>query len=188
VSVSDDGLYAYVGFSNIGNVEQIALSSMSLNLTIALPTDPTYGPSYAGYLLAVPGASGSVVISVYTFASGLTDWDSWGVYIYDGTTMRPDTFIAPDASTRVMALSWGADSSTLYAYDGNQQRLFTASTSATGLSLSNEATGVAISTDMYYLNGLLYADDGSDRSHLRYEGCRVLAASLSGARAGHCAR
>jgi hypothetical protein len=112
-------------------------------------------------VLAMPGASRSMAVSLYSTAQGLTDWDSRGTYLYDDSTVRANTFLAPDAITRVMALSWGADSSTMYAYDGNQQRLFTVSTSSTGLSLSNTATGVAISTDMYYLNSLLYIDDGS---------------------------
>ncbi len=161
LSVSDDGLYAYVGFSDQGNVERIALSTMSLDLTIPLPIDPTYGTTYAGYLLAMPGASTSMVVSAYVFGTGLIDWDSRGTYVYDNATMRPQTFLTPDASTRVMALSWGTDSSTLYAYDGNGTRLFTASTLTTGLSLANEATGVSISGDIYYLNAAIYGDDGT---------------------------
>src|SRR5665213_806368 len=160
LSVSDDGAYAYVGFSDQGSVTRVAMSSMAMDLSIALPVDPTYGTSYAGALLAMPGAAHSFAVSLYTFASGLSDFDSRGTYIFDDATRRPNTFLAPDASTRVMGLAWGADSSTLYAYDGNQQRLFTASTSPMGLTLSNEV-GVAIGTDMYYLSGLLYGDDGS---------------------------
>jgi hypothetical protein len=161
LTVSDDGLYAYVGFADQAIVQRIALTSMSLDLKITLPTDPTYGLTYPAYLLAMPSSSRSVVISLYTFANGLTDWDSRGVYIYDDATMRPNTFLTPDATTHAMALSWGSNSSTLYAYDSNQQRLFTASASATGLSQSNVATGVMLWPNMYYLNGLVYSDDGS---------------------------
>ena len=162
LSVSDDGAYAYIAFSDQSVVKRIALSSLSLDLTIALPPDPMYGPTFAGYVLAMPGSPHSVAISSYsTFAPGLSDFDSRGSYLYDDATVRPNTFLAPDAVTRVMGLSWGADSTTLYAYDGNQQRLFTASTSLTGLSLANTATGVAnAGGGMYFLNGLLYLDDG----------------------------
>lgn len=60
-----------------------------------------------------------------------------------------------------MALVFGADASTLYSYDGNQQHLFTSVVSSTGITESNEAQGVAISGNMTYLNGFLYGDDGS---------------------------
>lgn len=161
LSVSDDGLYAYVGFSDQSLVKRIALTSMTVDLSIALPNDPIYGPTYAGYLLAMPGASRSMAVSLYTLAQGVTDWDSRGTFLYDDATARPNTFLAPDTSTRVMSLSWGADSSTLYAYDGNQWRLFTATTSSSGLSLSNTATVRLPSVDLDYLNGLLYSGDGS---------------------------
>jgi hypothetical protein len=171
LSVSDDGLYAYVGFSDQGVVKRIALSSFTTDITINLPTDPNYGNTYAGYLLAMPGASHTMAVSLYAEAQGLTDWDSRGTWLYDDVTARPDTFVQPDAVTRVMGLSWGSNSSTLYAYDGNQTRLFTTSASSTGLSLANTATGVSISGNMYYLNSLLYGDDGtvttpSDGTHV----------------------
>jgi len=83
-----------------------------------------------------------MAVSLYTFGSGLTDFDSGGTFLFDDATQRPDTFLAPDAATRVMALTWGTDSTTLYADDGNQQRLFTAANSTSGLTLSNEISGV----------------------------------------------
>jgi hypothetical protein len=159
--VSDDGSYAYVGFSDQGVVERIAISTMTLDLSIALPIDPTYGAPYAGYLVAMPGAPHSMAVSLYTNAPGLTDFDSRGTYIFDDATQRPNTFLAPDASTRVMALAFGSDSSTLYAFDGNQSRLFTASTSSSGLTLASEVTGVGIEPDLYYVSGSLYGDGGS---------------------------
>jgi hypothetical protein len=160
LSVTEDGLYAYVGFSDVGQVKRIALNSMTLDLAIPLPVDPTYGTTYAGYLLPLPGASTSVVVSSYVFGTGLTDWDSRGVYIYDGATARPQTFLAPDAFTQVMGLAWAADNTTLYAYDQNQQRLFAATTSTSGLTLANQKTGVVMSPAMYQVNGLLYSNNG----------------------------
>lgn len=160
LSVSDDGSFAYVGFSNQGVIDRIALSTMSLDLSIPTPVDPIYGSTYAGYLLAVPGEPRSVAVSLWASGTGLTDWDSRGTYIYDDATPRPDTPFSPDATTRVMALAFGAGSSTLFTYDGNQQHLFTASVSTAGLSQTNRAAGVAISGNMYYLGGFLYGDDG----------------------------
>lgn len=55
LSLSDDGSYAYVGFSDQGVIDQIALSTMSLGLSIPTPVDPTYGTTYVGYLATVPG-------------------------------------------------------------------------------------------------------------------------------------
>ena len=161
LSLSDDGSYAYVGFSDVGTVERVALSTMTLDLSIPLPVDPTYGAPFAGYLLSMPGAPHSWAVSMYTNATGLTDSDSRGTYLFDDAAQRPNTFLTPDASTRVMALTFGADSSTLYAFDGNQTRLFTASTSATGLSATNTASGVNISPNIYYLGGSLYGDLGT---------------------------
>jgi hypothetical protein len=161
LSLSDDGSYAYVGFSDQGVVNRIALATMSLNLVIPTPTDPVYGATYAGEVLAVPGSPHSVVVSLYTFATGLTDFDSRGVYVYDDAVQRPNTFFTPDASTRVMTLGFGANSSTLYAYDGNLAQLSTASLTASGLTQLSEAAGVGISGNVYYLNNALYADDGS---------------------------
>jgi hypothetical protein len=60
-----------------------------------------------------------------------------------------------------MALVFGAESSTLYAYDGNLADLYTTSVSSSGLSQLNEATGVGISGNIYYLNSSLYGDDGT---------------------------
>lgn len=161
LSLSDDGSYAYVGFSDQGVVERVVISTMSLDLSISLPVDPTYAAPYAGYLLAMPGSPHSMAVSLYTNATGLTDFDSRGTYVFDDATQRPNTFLAPDVSTRVMALAFGPDSSTLYAYDGGQARLFTAAVSSSGLALTNEVTKVGISPDIYYLLGSLYGDDGS---------------------------
>ncbi len=104
---------------------------MSLDLSIPTPVDPTYGATYAGYLLAMPGAPHSMAVSLYTSATGLTDWDSRGTYIYDDAARRPDTFFTPDVSTRVMALAFETGSSALYAYDGNHTDLFTTTVSST---------------------------------------------------------
>ena len=161
LSLSDDGSYAYVGFSDQGAVERVVISTMSLDLSIPLPVDPTYGAPFAGYLLTLPGAPHSMVVSLYTNALGLTDFDSRGTYIFDDATQRPNTFLTPDASTRVMALAFGSDSSTLYAWGGAQSSLFTASTSSSGLALASVIKGVGIGPDMYYLLGSLYGDDGS---------------------------
>lgn len=161
LSLSDDGSYAYVGFSDQGVIDRIALSTMSLELSIPTPVDPTYGTTYVGYLAAVPGEPQSLAASFYAFGTGLTDWDSRGTYIYDGATQRPDTSFTPSPTTRVMALVFGADASILYSYDGNQQHLVTSVVSSMGITESNEADGVAISGNMTYLNGFLYGDDGS---------------------------
>jgi hypothetical protein len=159
LSLSDDGSYAYVGFSDQGTVQRVALSTLKLDLLIPLPVDPTYGAPFAGYLLAVPGAPHSWAVSLYTFAAGLTDFDSRGTYIFDDATARPKTFVAPNASTRVMALTFGSASSTLYAY--SDSKLFTAAVSSSGLALNRETTGVGINPDIHYLAGSLYGDDGS---------------------------
>ena len=161
LSLSDDGSYAYVGFSDQGVVERVALSTLTLDLSIPLPVDPTYGAPFAGYLLAVPGAPHSWAVSLYTTAIGLTDLDSRGTYIFDDATQRPNTFLAPDATTRVMSLAFGTDSSTLYAWDGGQSRLFTAAVNSSGLAMTAEIAGVGIGPNMYYLLGSLYGDDGS---------------------------
>ena len=158
LSISDDGSFAYVGFSDQGVVERVALSTLTLDLSIALPIDPTYGAPFAGYILAMPGAPHSWAVSLYTNATGLTDWDSRGTYIFDDATQRPNTFLAPNASTRVMALAFGSDSSTLYATGAD---IFTAAVSSGGLAQTNEVTGVAINPDIYYLAGSIYGDDGS---------------------------
>jgi hypothetical protein len=159
LSISDDGSYAYVGFSDQGVVERVALSTLTLDLSIALPIDPTYGAPVAGYLLAMPGAPHSWAVSLYTNATGLTDNDSRGTYIFDDATQRPNTFLAPNASTPVMALAFGSGSSTLYAYSNAD--LFTAAVSSGGLAQTNEVTGVGINPDIYYLSGSLYGDDSS---------------------------
>lgn len=161
LALSDDGSYAYVGFSDVGLVERVALSTMTLDHSFSLPVDPTYGAPSTGYLLAMPGAPHSWVVSMYTNATGLTDFDSRGTYLFDDATQRPNTFLAPDAATRVMALAFGADSTTLYALDGNQSRLFTATTSAAGLTLANTVTGVDLSPNIYYLGSSLYGDLGT---------------------------
>lgn len=161
LSISDDGSYAYIGFSDQGVIDRVALSTMSLDLSIPTPVDPIYGTTYVGYLLAVPGAPRSVAVSLYANGTGLTDWGSRGTYIYDDARQRPDTFYSLDTSTRVMALAFGIDNSTLYAYDGGKRHLFTTVVSSPGLAEANEATSVLISGDMYYLSGLLYGDDGS---------------------------
>jgi hypothetical protein len=102
-----------------------------------------------------------MAVSLYTNAPALTDFDSRGTYIFDDATQRPNTFLAPNASTRVMPLAFGSDSSTLYALDSNQLRLFTASTSASGLALASAVAEVGIQADLYYLSGSLYGDGGS---------------------------
>jgi DNA-binding beta-propeller fold protein YncE len=161
LSVSDDGSYAYVGFLDQSVIDRIALSTMSLDLAIQTPVDPTYGATYAAYLAALPGASRSVAVSLYSSSIELGDWESMGTYIYDDATRRPNTSYPRDITTRAMSLAFGADSSTLYAYDGAQHHLFTTAVSSTGLLESNEAAGVSIFGNLYYLNGLIYSDDGS---------------------------
>jgi sugar lactone lactonase YvrE len=160
LAVTEDGLFAYVGFSDLGQVQRIALDSMTLDLTIPLPADPTYGTTYAGYLLPVPGSSTSVVVSSYVSALGLTGWASRGVYIYDDAIARSQTFLVPAPTNRVMGLAWAADNSTLYAYDQNQQRLFAATASASGLALVNQIPGVVMGPAIYQHDGLLYSHGG----------------------------
>lgn len=160
LALSDDGLHAYVGFSDLGEVRRVDLPALQPDLTIALPVDPVHGTTFAGYLLPVPGAAGSVAISLYISAFGLTDWASRGVYIYDDAVPRSEPFLPPDAGTRAMGLAWSADGTQLYAYDSNQKRLFTATASASGLTLVDTKPNVNMWPAMSQLDGRLYSNGG----------------------------
>jgi hypothetical protein len=164
LAVSDDGSYAYIGFSDMNIVERVVLANFTADIQISLGGGATTGPIYAGYLAAVPSEAHSIVVSTYANANGLSSYNAEGVFVFDDLVARGSPFGTMTAGPQLNSIVFGASTATLYALEPNFQNLSTLSLGPGGLSqvqvinLGQTYFGGYLN----FANGLLY--DVSTRS------------------------
>jgi hypothetical protein len=157
IALTDDGAYAYVGFSNMSLVQRIPISTLAADISIALGGDSVNGPYFAGYLAPMPGTDATVAVSrtrAGYFASGQ-------VAIYDGTTARANSFGATNQGQVGNSLAWAGNATALIAYEPNLHDLFTLNVGLVGLTQINEAQNLKlVGVNLQYANSLLYTSGG----------------------------
>jgi hypothetical protein len=158
LSVSDDGAYAYIGFTDQNIVERVALTTFNKDIVINLGATAGSVPIYAGYLAAIPSAPHSVVVSTYANALGLSDNNSEGVFVYDDGVSRGNPFGATNAGQQLNSIAFDTTGSTLYAIEPNYENLYILRVGSTGLSQSAAVNLGQIGFGGYvsFANGMLY--------------------------------
>jgi hypothetical protein len=153
IVLSDDGNYAYVIDSVLNQVLQVDLGTLTVaeNVPISL---------FATRVKAVPGAPGSFAVLHY-------DNNNYPMLsIYDGTTPRPQSFSTGSQEANLL-YTFGADSSTVYAYDVAvaSPTMYQLSVSNSGFAVAQHTANVAISSgnnnDLVYADSLVYSLTGS---------------------------
>lgn len=159
LAISDDGLYAYVGYTDSSLVQRFRLADMVNDATIDLGSTPANGPLHAWAIAAQPGQATSVAIQRYGMSPG--DWAQGQVALYDGTVLRGASFGDTSIGQTAGALAWLGDGSALASYSPVQSTLYRVAVGPGGLSQSAAFAGAAYSPRMQYLGGYLYTAFGA---------------------------
>jgi hypothetical protein len=151
IVLSDDGNYAYIIDSISNQVLQVDLGTLTVTERVQIST-------IAERVKSVPGAAGSFAVQSYNNYTTLL--------IYDGTTQRPQGFSTGSLETNLL-YTFGADASTVYAYDVSvaSPTMYQLSVSNSGLTIAQQTANVAINlgnnNDFLYAGSLVYALTGS---------------------------
>jgi hypothetical protein len=153
LAISDDGQYAYVGQEQSpAQVQRVRLADLTIDQTFQIPAFLSLNA-----LRVAPGASGTVAVETYN--------DNTNMVIYDQGVARSQSFTTGSVES-TLPFTWGADSSTLYAYDnvvpvGTLYQLV-----ATNAGVSSTRSTAALSVngapvDLAFAQGLFYASTGA---------------------------
>jgi hypothetical protein len=165
LAISDDDQYLYAGIDGTAAVERFALPSLSLDLTIPLGQNATYGPYYALDLQVAPGSPHTTAVSLGS--SNATESALGGVVIFDDAVARATTAPGYSASGHLFdSIQWGAGATALYASNTETSGFdfYTLSVNSSGVTFDNDyplsfaAYGARIHFDRG--NGLVYSDTG----------------------------
>jgi hypothetical protein len=165
LAISDDDQYLYAGIDGAASVERFTLPSLSLDLTIPLGQNATYGPYYALDLQVAPGSPHTTAVTLGS--SNATESAQGGVVIFDDAVARATTVPGYSASGHSFdSLQWGADATALYASNTETSGFdfYTMSVNSSGVTFNNDYPlsfgnyGARIHFDRG--NGLIYSDTG----------------------------
>jgi hypothetical protein len=151
IVLSDDGNYAYIIDSISNQVLQVDLGTLTVTERVQIST-------IAERVKSLPGAPGSFAVQSYNNYTTL--------HIYDGTTPRPQGFSTGSLETNLL-YTFGADASTVYAYDVSvtSPTMYQLSVSNSGLTIAQQTANVAINlgnnNDFVFTGGLVYTLTGS---------------------------
>jgi hypothetical protein len=151
IVLSDDGNYAYIIDSTSNQVLQVDLGTLTVTERVQIST-------IAERVKSVPGAAGSFAVQSYNNYTTL--------FIYDGTTQRPQGFSTGSLETNLL-YTFGANASTIYAYDVSvtSPTMYQLSVSNSGLTIARPTANVAINlgnnNDFVFAGSLVYALTGS---------------------------
>jgi hypothetical protein len=147
IALSDDGQYAYI-LSSI-QVLRVDLGTLTVDETLNV---------FAASIKAVPGEPNALAVETVSNTPTLV--------IYDGTTARPQSF-TPGGLEIPVLYTFGADASTLYAYEDavTSPTMYQLSVSSNGLTVAQQTANVVLNqgnfSDIEYASGLIYAIPGS---------------------------
>ncbi len=173
LAISGDSEFVYVALDGSSTVQRFTLPTLATDISYPLGSDSFSGPYYAVDLQVATGAPRTTAVTRGVFNSSAAAVG--GVAIYDDATMRP-TFVCsgwgscPSGGTSpgglFDSLQWGADSSVLYAENGEDTGFdfYVFSVTAQGVT-ETEDYGSAFSTfgaRIHYDAGtqMIYSDDG----------------------------
>lgn len=160
LALSDDGGYLYVGFGGAGSVSRFTLPGLTLDLSIPLGRDATYGSYFARDLRVAPAAAHTLAVSLaagtYAYAGGIA--------VFDDATQRSTKV---SGSRTFDTLDWGASASTLYASSSSYSYydLAVLSVDGSGATLTSDYTNAfspSVGFRIHYdpVTALVYGDDG----------------------------
>jgi hypothetical protein len=155
LSLSDDGQYAYVLLEVPNEVVRVLLSTLTIDQTI--PVSSVAVGSIVGLAVA-PGAPHTVAMTTYNNYTTLS--------VYDDTVQRPQTFSTGSLEIQLF-YTWGANASTIYAYDDlvTNPTMYQLAASSNGLAVAQTVPGVALQQgnleSLQYNNGLVYSNTAS---------------------------
>ncbi len=157
LAVSDDGQYLYVAVSDstkqTDHIERLLSSNLGLDETITLPSFETVAA-----LAPAPGAPQTVAVQTSNSFPQLV--------LYDNTTARTNALVS-QSGNMLLAFTWGADSSTIYAtFGGAAASIDAVSATSSGLQVTNSLSSQALipaavlGNPMQFAGGLIYWDSG----------------------------
>jgi len=155
MALSDDGQYAYVVLAVANEVVRVRLATLTIDQTI--PISSISAGSFVGIAVA-PGAPHTVAATTYNSYTTLS--------VYDDTVQRPQTFSTGSLEAQLF-YTWGANASTIYAFDdlGTNSTMYQLSASTNGLVIAQTAPGGALwqpyIESLQYNNGLVYSNTAS---------------------------
>lgn len=171
LSLSADGKYLYAGLDGTGSVQQLAINGSSAptaGSTVALGSDPTYGPYYAMDLQVSPVSNTTIAVARGVSATTSTLTALGGVAVYDGTVQRPNVvgYSSTNPNLLLDTLQWNASGTTIYAANNEKDSgdLYQLAVSASGVALTSDTQGVFINPNLFIHfdagTGKIYGDDG----------------------------
>lgn len=158
LAISDDDQFLYVGLDGAPDVQRIDLTTRSIDLTLALGSDPFFGPYYAEDLAVLAGAPSSVAVS--RRRKGVSPRHG-GVALFDDDVQRPDATQDHTGSNRIEPSGSG---SLLYGYNnettefGLREILVTATGLQEGTVWSGRVSGFGV--DIAYDGGGIFSTTG----------------------------
>lgn len=153
LSLSDDGQYAYVGQQQSpAQVQRVRLSDLTIDQAFQVPSLQNLNA-----LRVAPGAPGTLALETY---NGMTS-----VVIYDQGVARPQSFTTGSFET-TLPITWGVDTSTLYAYDNVVPvgTLYQLAATNSGVSSTKSTANLDLNgtpVDLVFTQGLLYSSTGA---------------------------
>jgi hypothetical protein len=173
LALSASGNYLYVALDGLGIVQQLNITGASTSPTpgksIALGSDPNYGPYYTLDMQVSPLSADTIAVArgIPPEKSHSTSLALGGVAIYDGTTQRPDA--VGSSSVLLDNLQWSTDGNSIYASNNENASgdLYTLAVSASGVQLTGDQPGIFNTPNLYIhlvsmaSADLIFGDDGS---------------------------
>jgi hypothetical protein len=145
IALTDNGQYAYI--ISLGQVIRVDLGTLTIDETVNVS---------ANAIKTVPGEPDSFVVET----------SDPKLIIYDGTTPRPQSSVTGALESNIF-FTFGADASTVYAYDSTviSPTMYQLSVSSSGFTTAQTTSNVALEQgyllDIEYAGGLVYATTGS---------------------------
>jgi hypothetical protein len=158
LAVSDDGQFAYIAEDIPNQIVRVNLATLTIDETLSLPI----GDSCVGIAVA-PAAAHTLAAALYNNMTTLV--------VFDDTVQRQQVFSPPSLEAQV-PFTWGADATSLFAYDevaptGTMYQLLV---QTTGLSVAQQTSNVGLAPNdglapsvvgLQFVGGLIYADRGT---------------------------
>jgi len=150
LSVSDDGQFAYVVAAIPNEIERVNLATLTIDETLPLP------------LTALCVGIAVAPAQPHTIAVAVDDANVMVLSVFDDAAQRAQTFSTGAIEIPLM-FGWGADATTMYAYDESIAggTMYQLAAAASGLSVSHQTAGIVMQEsffgDLQFVGGLVYS-------------------------------
>ncbi len=145
--VSDDGQFAYAALSIPNEVVRVNLSTLTIDETLSLS-------DFCAGIAVAPALAHTVAVATYNNVTTLA--------VFDDAVQRAQTFSTGSIEIPLM-FGWGADATTMYAYDSSVSggTMYQLAAAASGLSVSDQTAGIVMQqsffNDIRVAGGLVYS-------------------------------